>query len=397
MELNKKTIKTITVIAVGCIVLYWALQNLNLAGGFLATLFSLLWPFVLGGAMAFILNVPMRALERKLPKKLKRTRRAAAFCLTLVIVLGVLAVVLLLVIPQVSTTVGNIGKLLPGFWAQAQQLLADLLVKYPVLEEWLADAASMDWQKLLDTALDWAKSGGLALVGNAANAATGLISGFMNFFVAFVFAIYLLLQKEKLARQARMLLYAWMPVARADRILEVGQLTNKTFSNFISGQCLEACILGGMFAVAMLVCRMPYVTLVSVLIAVTALIPIFGAFIGCFVGAFLILVQNPIQALWFVVLFLCIQQIEGNLVYPRVVGNSVGLPSIWVLVAVTLGGSTMGVMGMIVMIPLCSVVYSLVRTATRDRLRQNHVEKEKYAPTSAAAKPGPDKTPRKRR
>ena len=237
-----------------------------------------------------------------------------------------------------------------------------------MLQEWLADAAQMDWQKLLNTVVEWAKNGGIALVGNAANAATGILAGMMNFFISMVFAIYVLMQKEKLGRQIRMLLYAWVPTQRADRVLEVASLTNKTFSSFLSGQCLEACILGCMFAVGMLVCRMPYVTLVSVLIAVTALIPIFGAFIGCFVGAFLILVQNPIQAFWFVVLFLCIQQIEGNLVYPKVVGNSVGLPSIWVLVAVTVGGSLWGIAGMLFAVPVCSILHALLRLGVHRRL-----------------------------
>ena len=166
----------------------------------------------------------------------------------------------------------------------------------------------------------------------------------------------------------------------------MARLTNHTFSKFLSGQCLEACILGSLFAVGMLLCRMPYVTLISVLVAVTALIPVFGAFIGCFVGAFLILVQNPIQAVWFVVLFLCIQQIEGNLIYPKVVGNSVGLPGIWVLMAVTIGGSAMGVVGMLVMIPACSVIYSLLRTATRRKLREKGVDREKYLPEAPKAK-----------
>ena len=201
-----------------------------------------------------------------------------------------------------------------------------------------------------------------------------------SFFIGLIFAMYLLVCKETLTRQAKMLLYAWTPAEKADKAVEVARLTNRTFSKFLSGQCLEACILGGLFAVGMLLCRMPYVTLVSVLVAVTALIPVFGAFIGCVVGAFLILVQNPMQAVWFVVLFLCIQQIEGNLIYPRVVGNSVGLPGIWVLMAVTVGGSAMGVVGMLVMIPACSVAYSLLRTATRRKLRQKGVDREKYQP-----------------
>ena len=380
MQLDKKTIRTLLLMAGFCIVLYWALQNLDRVSGILGGLWGLVSPFVLGGSLAFILNVPMRAIERKLPKKMTRFRRPAALTLTLLAVVGVMALVLLLIIPQLGRTIASIGAQLPAFWAECQKWLAELMVQYPVLEEWLSSEFVTDWESAVAAAVDWFKNGGFALVGNAATAATGVVRGFVNFFIGLIFAMYLLVCKETLTRQAKMLLYAWTPAEKADKAVEVARLTNRTFSKFLSGQCLEACILGGLFAVGMLLCRMPYVTLVSVLVAVTALIPVFGAFIGCVVGAFLILVQNPMQAVWFVVLFLCIQQIEGNLIYPRVVGNSVGLPGIWVLMAVTVGGSAMGVVGMLVMIPACSVAYSLLRTATRRKLRQKGVDREKYQP-----------------
>lgn len=380
MQLDKKTIRTLLLMAGFCIVLYWALQNLDRVSGILGGLWGLVSPFVLGGSLAFILNVPMRAIERKLPKKMTRFRRPAALTLTLLAVVGVMALVLLLIIPQLGRTIASIGAQLPAFWTECQKWLAELMVQYPVLEEWLSSEFVTDWESAVAAAVDWFKNGGFALVGNAATAATGVVRGFVNFFIGLIFAMYLLVCKETLTRQAKMLLYAWTPAEKADKAVEVARLTNRTFSKFLSGQCLEACILGGLFAVGMLLCRMPYVTLVSVLVAVTALIPVFGAFIGCVVGAFLILVQNPMQAVWFVVLFLCIQQIEGNLIYPRVVGNSVGLPGIWVLMAVTVGGSAMGVVGMLVMIPACSVAYSLLRTATRRKLRQKGVDREKYQP-----------------
>ena len=380
MQLDKKTIRTLLLMAGFCIVLYWALQNLDRVSGILGGLWGLVSPFVLGGSLAFILNVPMRAIERKLPKKMTRFRRPAALTLTLLAVVGVMALVLLLIIPQLGRTIASIGVQLPAFWIECQKWLAELMVQYPVLEEWFSSEFVTDWESAAAAAVDWFKNGGFALVGNAATAATGVVRGFVNFFIGFIFALYLLVCKETLTRQAKMLLYAWTPAEKADKAVEVARLTNRTFSKFLSGQCLEACILGGLFAVGMLLCRMPYVTLVSVLVAVTALIPVFGAFIGCVVGAFLILVQNPMQAVWFVVLFLCIQQIEGNLIYPRVVGNSVGLPGIWVLMAVTVGGSAMGVVGMLVMIPACSVAYSLLRTATRRKLRQKGVDREKYQP-----------------
>lgn len=376
--MDKRTVKTIAGIAGGSILLYWTLQNLTFVTHLLGSFFSLLSPLLLGAVIAFILNVPMRSIEKRLPKKLKNFRRPISMLLTLLLFLGIAAMVLLLLVPQLNATGRIIARRLPQFWADAQQFLSDTLVQYPVLEERLAAAAELDWQSILNTVVEWAKRGGLALVGNAATAATGIVSGVIQFFISCVFAVYILFQKENLARQLKMLLYAYLPEKRAGQLVEVSRLTNRTFTNFLSGQCMEACILGCMFAVGMLLFRMPFVALISVLIAVTALIPIFGAFIGCFVGAFLILVQNPMQAVWFVVLFLVIQQLEGNLVYPRVVGNSVGLPSIWVLLAVTVGGSTLGVMGMLVMIPLFSVIYSLLRGMTRDRLASRKIDPKNY-------------------
>lgn len=375
---NKKFLRNVLGIATFCILLYWGLQNMDRVATFLGMVGGLLLPFLLGAAMAFILNVPMRAIETHLPQKLQRAHRGISLVLTLAAVVGVVMVVSLLVLPQLKNTVQTIAARMPAFWAQAQRWANELMIRYPELADWLSEAGNLNLRNVTQQVMDWLKNGGLALVGNTVTAATGIISGFVNFFIALIFAIYLLFQKETLSRQGRMLLFAWMRPEHAEKVLEVVRLANKTFSNFLSGQCLEACILGALFAVGMLLFRMPYVLLVSVLIAVTALIPVFGAFIGCFVGAFLILIQNPMQAVVFVILFLVIQQIEGNLIYPRVVGGSVGLPSVWVLAAVTLGGSMFGVVGMLVMIPLCSVLYSLLRTATRDRLRRRGVEKAKY-------------------
>ena len=381
MQLDKKTIRTLLLMAAGCIVLYWGLQNLDVVGGFAGRVWNLLLPFVVGASIAFILNVPMRAIERALPQKLGRARRAASLTLTILAVVGVLALVLLLIIPQLGRTFSAIAARMPAFLIESENWLNGVIAAYPQVGEWLNGEFFTDWESATAEFLEWLKNDGFVLVGNVAGAATNVVMQFVNFFIGCVFAFYLLVQKETLARQAKMLLYAWGSEKWARRVLDVAGLTNRTFSKFLSGQCLEAFILGCLFAVGMLIFRMPYVTLVSVLVGVTALIPLFGAFIGCIVGALLILVQDPMQAVWFVVLFLCIQQIEGNLIYPKVVGNSVGLPGIWVLMAVTLGGATMGVMGMLVMIPACSVAYSLLRTATRRKLREKGVERKKYLPS----------------
>ena len=202
--------------------------------------------------------------------------------------------------------------------------------------------------------------------------------GVSTFVIGLIFSFYVLLQKERLARQGRQVLYALFPESWADKALEVLRLSNRTFSSFLSGQCVEAVILGALFVAAMTIFRMPYALLVGVLIALTALIPVVGAFIGCVVGALLIAVTNPWQAVGFIVLFLILQQIEGNLIYPHVVGNSVGLPSIWVLAAVTLGGKLMGIAGMLFFIPLCSVLYALFRGYVKARLKARHVPPRKW-------------------
>lgn len=206
------------------------------------------------------------------------------------------------------------------------------------------------------------------------SAAVSIVSGVSTFLISFIFAIYILLQKENLSRQLKKLLYAFLPNGIVRKLLGIGALTERTFSSFLTGQCVEAVILGTMFFVALTVLRLPYALLIGVLIAFTALIPVFGAFIGFGVGVFLMLIAAPMDALIFTVVFFVLQQIEGNLIYPYVVGNSVGLPSIWVLVAVTLGGSMMGIAGMLIFIPLTSVLYALLKGVVNERLRKKEIE-----------------------
>ena len=212
---------------------------------------------------------------------------------------------------------------------------------------------------------------------SAFSAVGGVASAILDLVIGLVFALYCLARKEILARQGRRILYAFVPEGITDETIRVLRLTNSTFSNFISGQCLEAVILGCLFAVSMAIFKLPYIPLVSVLIAVTALVPIVGAFVGCFLGAFFILVNDPFQALIFVAMFLVLQQIEGNLIYPKVVGTSIGLPGMWVLVAVTVGGDLMGIAGMLVMIPISSVLYTLLREFTAKRVADRGIDPEK--------------------
>lgn len=404
MEFNKGNIKGLLLVVCGGVAFYCALQNLGTVIAAVAWLFGILSPFLLGSAIAFILNVPMRAIERHLfPGAVRgsKARRPLALLLTLVAVLGVLALASSVIGPGITDAVMSVASQVPGAIQRLQSWLNELSAYLPMIQDFIAEL-DMDWQSLSRKALDFAQSFGSGLLSSGGGLIGGVVSGVSTFVIALIFSFYILMQKEKLARQGRQVIYALLPPQRGDRMLEVLRLSSRTFSSFLSGQCLEACILGTLFVVAMTIFRMPYALLVGVLIALTALIPIVGAFIGCGVGALLIAIDDPWKALWFIVLFLVLQQVEGNLIYPHVVGSSVGLPSIWVLSAVTLGGSLMGILGMLIFIPLCSVVYALFRDFVKRRLRQRAVPEEKWReapppPTRAPvepAKPPRGKKPR---
>ncbi len=381
MELNKKTLRNLFFVAAGCIVLYWLLHETERLTSVLTAGWNILSPFIIGAVIAFILNVPMRAIERWL-KGIKKNglRRAVAMLLTLIAVLLVLTGVVYLLIPQVGATVESLVAKLPEFFSRVQNTANAFLAENPQLMEWLyenTDFASINWSDLLQRAVSMVTNGLTTIVDKAFHAVISLSTGIFNAVLSFVFALYCLGRKEILARQGRRILYSFLPEKVSDETVRILRMTNSAFSNFISGQCLEAVILGVMFAISMSIFRMPYMPLVSVIISITALVPIVGAFVGCALGAFFILVDNPIMAFWFVVMFLILQQIEGNTIYPRVVGSSIGLPGMWVLVAVAVGGDLMGVGGMLLMIPLASVLYALLREFTDKRLLARGISSRK--------------------
>ncbi len=381
MELNKKNIRSIFLGVAGCIVLYWILHEPERIKSWFAAIYSVLSPFLVGAVIAFVLNVPMRAIERGLSGIQKpKARRALALVLTLLAVLLVVAGVIWLLVPQIIDTIKSLIDQLPDFFARLKAEALAFLDKNPKLMEWLTtktDFSSINWSSLIQQAITWLSGSLTTIVGGTISTVIGLGAGIFNAVVSLVFGIYCLVCKETLARQGRKLLYALLPENVGDETIRILRMTNSAFSNFISGQCLEAMILGAMFAVSMAIFRMPYIPLVSVIIAVTALVPIVGAFAGCAVGAFFILVDNPVQAVWFVVMFLVLQQIEGNLIYPKVVGTSIGLPGMWVLLAVAVGGDLMGVSGMLLMIPVAAVLYALIREFAARRLAVRSVDPQK--------------------
>ncbi len=261
------------------------------------------------------------------------------------------------------------------------QLLDEVIAYLPMFAETIdsikESILNVDWKAIGSMVLEFFRNGNI--LSNTVSIATSVVSGVTNGIIGIVFAIYILMQKENLGRQFRRLFYAFFPEKVVDRFLEVCRLTGVSFNNFLSGQCLEAIILGMMFFVTMSILHMPYALVIAVLIGITALIPMFGAFIGCIVGAFLILIIDPMQALWFIILFMVLQQIEGNIIYPRVVGSSVGLPSIWVLAAVTLGASFGGVLGILFAIPIFSVIYTLLREDVRSRIQNREIARDKIS------------------
>ena len=376
MELSKQTKKHLMQILAFAILLYCGMEHFNVVIALVRFVLGIVMPFLVGGVIAFIFNVPMKRIEKHLfpkNKKLAKLRRPAAYFLTLVAVIGVIVLALVVIIPELGNTVSMLMAQIPVAFDAAAEWLNDMLKQYPVLEP-AVEKLNIDWASVSASVVKFVQSFGSGLVSSGVGFFSGIISGVATFVIAFTFSIYVLFQKEKLQRQVKQVLYALLPQKVTEKMISVATLSNQIFSSFLSGQCLEAVILGTLFVISMTIFRMPYAMLTGIVIAITALIPIFGAFIGCIVGMLLIVMVNPIQAVWFLILFLVLQQIEGNLIYPHVVGGSVGLTSIWVLAAVTIGGNLFGIAGILFFIPLCSVLYAMFRDFVKQRLKKRGIK-----------------------
>ena len=380
MDLNKKSMKKIRELIVFTAILVVALWKFDTVLEVAKNIWGILFPFVLGGAIAFVINVPMSFLEKKIFGKTKdenkvgkKLARPISLLLTIILAVSVIILVMFGVIPQLTRTIAS--------------LMMSIATFIPQMQDWIREFShnNQDIMKLVnqvqfnpDQAIKW----GISILGSGAgnmmnttmSAVGSIVSGFATFFIAFSFACYILFQKEKLHVQIRKVFFAFISKQKAEAFLKICSLTYQTFANFLTGQCVEAVILGSMFVVTLSILKMPYALLIGTLIAFTALIPIFGAFIGCAVGCFLIFMVNPKQAILFIIVFLILQQIEGNLIYPHVVGGSVGLPSIWVLAAVTIGGNLMGIVGMLIFIPLVSVLYTIFREFVYLRLKEKNIK-----------------------
>lgn len=380
MDLSKLSMKKIRELIIFTVLLVVALWKFEVVIDVLKTIWGIIFPFVLGGAIAFVINVPMSFLEKKIFGKTKdgnkvgkKLARPISLLLTIILAVGVIALVMFGVIPQLTRTMGSLMISIANFVPQMQNWIRDFSHNNQEIMK-LVNQVQFNQDQAIKWGISILGSGAGNMMNTTMSAVGSIVSGFATFFIAFSFACYILFQKEKLHVQIRKVFFAFISKQKAEVFLKICSLTYQTFANFLTGQCVEAVILGSMFVVTLSILKMPYALLIGTLIAFTALIPIFGAFIGCAVGCFLIFMISPKQAILFIIVFLILQQIEGNLIYPHVVGGSVGLPSIWVLAAVTIGGNLMGIVGMLIFIPLVSVLYTIFREFVYLHLKEKNIK-----------------------
>jgi len=366
--IGKRTFKQLLGLLTFALVLAWALNHTAALRAVLGRLLTILSPFLIGLGIAFVVNVLLRILEgfwEKLPAKHnnfhQKMKRPVCLLASWLLIFALILAVFLIVIPELKQTFAQLIEMMPTYLRNAEPLWHEAVV---FLSENGITLPEMNIDKILGVLEKVLKQVGEGLL----TGATGLVAAISDVVIGLIFSIYVLAGKEKLSAQMWKLVHAFLPRRAADRLTEIVKLTERTFRAFVSGQLTEAVILGALCFLGMVIFGFPYAPVVGVLIGFTALIPIFGAFIGAAVGAFLILLVDPMKAVWFIVYLLILQQLEGNLIYPKVVGKSVGLPGIFVLMAVTIGGSIAGVMGMLLGVPTCSVLYTLLSEEVRTRL-----------------------------
>lgn len=376
MELNRKNVRWLMLLIAFALVLAWGINNPAQVGGILDRLLGLVSPFLLGFCFAFVLNIILRPMEklwdhlwRKSKRPLKqRLRRPVCLMLSLVLLFGVVAAVFLVLIPQLRETVMSISAMVPQsveklelWWDELSEFLSHFGAYLPEL--------NLNTEKIITTVTDFIARYASTMANKTIDITLSIFNVLFNFIMALIISLYVLGQKELHGRNCRRAIRALLKPAHADRFLEIISLVNKSFSNYVTGQMTEAVILGCLCFLGMLIFRFPYASVIAVVIGFTALIPIFGAWVGAAIGAFLIVFVSPMKALWFIIFLVILQQLENNLIYPKVVGKSVGLPGIWVLAAVTIGGGAFGILGMLLGVPTCAVIYALGKEFITHRTR----------------------------
>lgn len=372
--MKDKTRKDIIIIISYIALVIFALVNFSKIFTFLGKVISIFSPFLLGIILAFVLNVLNNFIEKKIFGKIKpskvwnKVKRPLCITLSLILVFLTIFFVMNLLIPQLKNSASLFTDTLPAY----KEDIIGILNKFDIDESTVNKVGEYldNFGKVIT---DYIKGNSKDVITVTTEVATSVINIISKGIITLVFAIYMIAQKETLSRQINKVMKAYLKPKTINKINTVGTLANKTFSNFVTGQCLEALIFGSLVFVGMLIFRFPYASTIGVLLGFTALIPIFGAFIGTAIGFILIMMVSPVKAILFVVFIIVLQQIEGNLIYPRVVGKSIGLPGMWVLLSVTVGGSIGGILGMLIATPLCSLLYALFTKMVNDRLKSNKI------------------------
>ena len=372
LEKNKKTIMQLILFT---IIVIFAFINISYLWTFIKYIIAIFMPFIIGAMMAFVLNVLLNVVENKLFKKLnkkntktwKKLKRPVSLVTTFIIIIAIIALILGLIIPQLKNTVELFTENFDSYKTQSVELLEKVGIEKKTINK-----LNNNIENIQEEATKYISKNSDKIMQTTVGVATTVAGTVTTIVLGIVFAIYILLKKEDLTRQFKKLARAYLPEKRQTTLKEISTLSNKTFGNFVSGQCIEALIIGLLCFIGMLILQIPYAPTIAVLVGFTALIPVFGAFIGTAIGAFLILMVDPTKALVFVIFIIILQQLEGNLIYPKVVGDSVGLPGIWVMVAVTVGASIGGILGMLLSVPVCSILYSILRTDVNNRIDQKN-------------------------
>lgn len=372
MENNKKEFKKWAVLILFTIVVYWCINNFNVIGNILSNIIKIAFPFILGGALAFILNIPMSFFERKIANiKIKKNRviknkkllRIFALIFAIIVIVFILFLIINLILPELIDIIQLLISNVPYYADEISKFVENNTENMQEIDD-LMSTINFDKDSIRNELIGIISG----LLSSSISIVIGVVDIITNLVIAIIFAIYILTSKEKLQQQFTKILYAYLKKEKAEKIIEIGKTANKIFRSFFTVQCLEATILGVLCVMGMLILKIPYAMPIGVLVGVTALIPVVGAFIGVIIGAILIVSVNPIKVVTFVVFVLILQQIEGNVIYPKVVGNSVGLPGMWVLVAVTIGGSLFGILGMLLGVPFASVIYTMLKSDVEKRL-----------------------------
>ncbi|MGU8352555.1 AI-2E family transporter [Clostridium perfringens] len=376
MEFKNNKIKDYIFLSTYIVLLIFFFINIKDIMNFLYKFLGILKPFIWGIAIAFILNIPVKLIEKNLgnSKFFKGMKRSFSITLTFLFFILAITLFILFVIPQLLSSISTLMNSIPEYLSQFEKFLEVNAInnsQSQVMMQNIINELLNMWKEILKVT---SQILGTSL-GYLLDFTLGITYGVINFFLALILAIYMLASKEILISQLKLIIYAFVSKNKADRIIELGKMCNEMFSKFILGQCTEALVIGVLCFIGMIILKMPYALLISVVIGVTALIPVFGAFLGTIPSAFIILIIDPIKALWFIIFIIVLQQLEGNLIYPRVVGSSIGLSALWVMFAMIVGGSLFGIIGMLIGIPIFGVVFKILKRVANRKINEKGIER----------------------